>query len=184
MEVLEKTAGIRTQAPIEKSIAELYEATFPLVARFVAKMGGSFPDAKDIFHDALLIFYEKSRNEQVALALSAEGYILGIAKHLWLRKFRQDKGRFSFDAGEMNIAIPPDNIPEADSRLLALLQLSGRKCLELLRAFYYDKLALPDIARAFGYQTVRSAAVQKYKCLEKVRDKVKEKAISYEDLLE
>jgi len=64
------------------------------------------------------------------------------------------------------------------------LQLTGRKCLELLRAVYYDKLDLPAVAAVFGYQTVRSATVQKYKCLEKVRDKVKEKSISYEDLLE
>jgi DNA-directed RNA polymerase specialized sigma24 family protein len=184
MEVLETAAATGTRADIEKRIAELYELTFPVVARFVAKMGGSFADAKDVFHDALVIFYEKERDNQLTVTLSDEAYILGIAKHLWLRKFRQNKARLAFAPEEWNIALPPENLPEEDNRLLALLLVSGRKCLDLLQAFYYDKLALPDIAQAFGYGTVRSATVQKYKCLEKVRDKVKEKAIRYEDFVE
>lgn len=184
MEVLEKEAGTCTGAVIEKSIAEFYEPVFPVVARFVAKMGGSFSDAKDIFHDALVIYYEKQLNDALVPALSAEAYLVGIAKHVWLRKFRQQKGRIAFGPEELEIAMPPEEFREADNRLLALLQLTGRRCLELLQAFYYDKLALADIARTFGYLTVRSATVQKYKCLEKVRDKVKAKAITYEDLAE
>jgi RNA polymerase sigma factor (sigma-70 family) len=184
MEELETADRTCTGVETEKSITAFYEQTFPLVARFVSKMGGSFADAKDIFHDALVIFYEKKVNGTLAMALTAEAYILGIAKHLWLRKFRQDKGRFSFDAEERDISLPPDDFGEADNRLLALLERSGRRCLELLQAFYYQKLGLPDIAQAFGYQTVRSATVQKYKCLEKVRAQVKQKAIRYEDLVE
>jgi hypothetical protein len=37
----------------------VYEESFPSVAAFVAKMGGSLEDAKDIFHDAMVIFFEK-----------------------------------------------------------------------------------------------------------------------------
>jgi DNA-directed RNA polymerase specialized sigma24 family protein len=184
MEVFKTVARPQARVLEEESIAALYELTFPLVARFVAKMGGSFADARDIFHDALVIYYEKKTGNTLAVALSAEGYILGIAKHLWLRNFRHDTARCALKPEELDLAIPPDSYREENNRLLALLQVSGRKCLELLRAFYYDRLTLPDIAQAFGYQNVRSAAVQKYKCLEKVRDKVKEKAISYEDLVE
>lgn len=184
MEAIETAAGTCAGTDTEKSITAVYEQTFPFVARFVSKMGGSFADAKDIFHDALIIFYEKKVSGTLAVALSPEAYILGIARHLWLRKFRQDKDRFAWDSENIDIAIPPDDFGEADNRLLGLLQRSGRKCLDLLQAFYYEQLRLPDIARAFGYQTVRSATVQKYKCLEKIRAQVKAKAISYEDLLE
>jgi DNA-directed RNA polymerase specialized sigma24 family protein len=182
MEELKTAAGTCTGASTEKDITAFYEQTFPLVARFVSKMGGSFADARDIFHDALVIFFEKQVNGTLARTLSAEAYVLGIAKHLWLRKFRQDKSRVAFGPGEAAIAIPPEDFGEADNRLLALLERAGRKCLELLQAFYYQKQGLADIAQAFGYQTVRSATVQKYKCLEKVRTQVKQKAISYEDL--
>jgi DNA-directed RNA polymerase specialized sigma24 family protein len=184
MEARETAVAPPARAEKEQLLTDLYARTFPVVARFVSKMGGALPDAKDIFQDALVIYYEKQVAGTLNGVLSAEAYLMGIAKHLWLRKFRQDKGRLAFSPEEAQVSIPPDYFREADNRLLALVQLSGRKCLELLQAFYYDKLGLPDIARAFGYRSVRSATVQKYKCLEKIRAQVKAKAISYEDLAE
>jgi hypothetical protein len=56
--------------------------------------------------------------------------------------------------------------------------------MELLQAFYYDKLPMNTIAGLFGFGGERSATVQKYKCLEKVRDIVKDKSLTYEDFLE
>ena len=52
--------------PEERALlfAQLYEETFPKVAKFVANRGGTFDDAKDIFHDALVILYEKSTGEK------------------------------------------------------------------------------------------------------------------------
>jgi len=186
MEVLERNNQVRNGIETENAFEKLYERAFPLVAKFVSKMGGSFQDAKDIFHDALIIFYEKQVANAITIQMADEIYILGIAKHLWLRKFKQAQEKVSLDQLEQDISIPEDYYQENEenNRLLILLQLTGRKCLELLRAVYYDKLGLSAVAAIFGYQTVRSATVQKYKCLEKVRDKVKEKAISYEDLLE
>jgi len=45
--------------------------------------------------------------------------------------------------------------------------------MDLLQAFYYFKTPMREIAEEFGYRSERSATVQKYKCLEKVRDTVK-----------
>lgn len=45
-------------------------------------------------------------------------------------------------------------------------------------------MSMEDLAGRFGYSIVRSATVQKYKCLKKVRDSIKEKSMSYEDFFE
>ena len=186
MEVLERNKQIPNRVLTENTFEELYEQAFPLVAKFVSKSNGSYQEAKDIFHDALVIFYEKQVADTIRIQVPAEIYLLGIAKHLWFRKFKQDREQVSLSQLEQEISIPEDYFEEnkEHNRLLALLKISGRKCLQLLQAIYYDQLGLPDVAIIFGYQTVRSATVQKYKCLEKVRDKVKEKSIRYEDLLE
>ncbi|HWZ21572.1 MAG TPA: sigma-70 family RNA polymerase sigma factor [Cytophagaceae bacterium] len=169
----------------EKAFEEWYERAFPHVARFVRKMGGSFQDAKDIFHDALVIFYEKTKEESFHLKTAEEAYILGIAKHLWIRKFNKDKNTISLDNHEAAISIPNDYFPDVDSkRLLTLLEETGKKCLQLLRSFYYEKLSLKEITDQLGYRSVHSATVRKYKCLEKLRDNVKEKSINYEDFME
>jgi RNA polymerase sigma factor (sigma-70 family) len=163
----------------------LYESAFPGVARFVSKMNGSFEDAKDIFQDALVIFHEKYAEEDFSIQSSPEAYVLGIAKHLWLKRFKTSGRHISPDAMEAAIAIPEDYYPTVDtSTLLQMLEKTGKKCLDILQAFYYEKMPLHALAQKLGFGSVHSATVQKYKCLEKVRDEVKNKSISYEDFLE
>jgi RNA polymerase sigma factor (sigma-70 family) len=183
MEILEMT--IERQHLNGKLSEELYESAFPPVARFVSKMSGSFQDAKDIFHDALVIFYERRMHQDFTLNTTAEAYIVGIAKHLWIRKFKQDHKKVSLDALESGISIPQDyySTPN-DAVLLQFLERTGQKCMDLLRAFYYENRPMKDLMQALGYRNEHSAAVQKYKCLEKVRDTIKEKSITYEDFIE
>jgi DNA-directed RNA polymerase specialized sigma24 family protein len=142
-------------------------------------MGGSPDDAKDIFHDALIIFFEKDiRVENVA------AYIMGIAKHLWLRKYQHDKHRVSLDDFERTIAIPEDEHFPVTARLYRLISTAGKVCLDLLQAFYYEKRSAENIASEFRYSNAHSATVQKHKCLQKIRTLVKEKSLDYESFVE
>ena len=165
--------------------ADLYEKAFPPFARFAGKMNAPFQDARDIFHDALVIYFEKSSEGSLEIQTTPEAYVVGIAKHLWLRKFRQDRSRISLDTIEAAITLPADYfLTINENQLLRFLERSGRKCLDLLRAFYYEKVNLRKIAVEMGYRNEHSATVQKYKCIEKVRDAVKAKSIRYEDFID
>lgn len=173
----------QTSTDTEQLIIRLYKSAFPLVAKYVSKMGGGLDDAKDIFQDALVIYYEKIVAGNLNLKNADDQiYLLGIAKNLWLKKYREGKKDLplsdQFDvADEQN-----DNLSE--NKLSHYLQTAGKKCMELLSAFYYNKLPMKEIAGLFGFTGERSATVQKYKCLEKVRETVKENALAYEDFVE
>lgn len=172
-------------AAVRKALfVQLYQTAFPLVAKYVSHMGGSFDEAKDVFQDALVIYYEKLATSGVALQYSERSYLLGIAKHLWTKKHKQNSRHSSLDDSLTGIAIEEHPRASSTDKLLDLLHTSGQKCMELLRAFYYDKLPMRKIAGRFDFNSERSATVQKYKCLEKVRDIVKEKSLTYEDFLE
>lgn len=165
----------------EKLFISLYKNTFPIVAKYVNKMGGSFDGAKDIFQDALVIYYEKAASGSLAVTTSEKAYLMGIAKHLWLKKHQADCKCVpvdGFDAENQQEAQPSDN------KILIFLQTAGKKCMDLLRSFYFDEVPLSQAAGLFGFSGVRSATVQKYKCLEKVRETIKEKSLSYEDFLD
>src|SRR5688572_236948 len=167
--------------PEEKAqlFTQLYEEVFPKVAKFVANRGGTFADAKDIFHDALVVLYEKMLEEKEFE--SPENYLVGIAKHLWIRKFKDDHRMLALDDAERSISIPEDYYEPAENRIIAVLELTGKKCLHLLRAFYYDDLSLEQIKTVFGFSTTRSASSQKFKCIEKIRNTIQEKSLGYED---
>lgn len=172
----------RTIAEREQAFMSLYKRAFPMVAKQVSKMGGSFDDAKDVFHDALVIFYEKSVQGCITLQTNEQAYLLGIAKHLWAKKFRQSIVNTSLDTS-LDF-IEEDEMQLSQNKLLHYLETAGQKCMELLKAFYYDNLHASAIAGLFGYSGERSATVQKYKCMEKVRETIKEKHLAYEDFVE
>jgi len=172
---------VKTSEDREKLFIALYKSVFPSVARYISKMGGSFDEAKDIFQDALVIYYEKAVAGSFTINTSEKAYLAGIAKNLWLKKFRENSRQVAMDGFDIEAE---EEAEVSDSKLLNFLQTAGKKCMDLLRSFYYDQLPLNDIAETFGFSGTRSATVQKYKCLEKVRETVKEKSLTYEDFLD
>ena len=180
----EKTIETVAAASREAFFQDLYENAFPAFARFAARRNASFDDAKDIFHDALVIFYEKSQEPDFSIRISEQAYLVGIAKHLWIRKFNQDRRSISMNELGSQTTIPADHFPTVnETRLLNFLERSGKRCLELLREFYYEKTPLRQIADLLGYRSEHSAAVQKFKCIAKMRDAIKARSVNYEDFL-
>ncbi len=172
-----------TTAEREKLFMALYKKAFPAVAKYVSKMGGSFDEAKDVFQDALVIYYEKLVTQSISLNTNEQAYLLGIAKHLWFKRFRENILHTTLDAHKDDFTNEEELQPSA-AKLLHYLETAGQRCMEILKAFYYDNLPVNKIAELFGYSGVRSATVQKYKCMEKVRETIKEKSLAYEDFVE
>ncbi len=166
------------QAQRQELFISLYKKAFPVVAKYISRMGGSFDEAKDVFQDALIVVYEKN---QLSALNNDTAYLVGTAKHMWLKRYRQSNQNVplgDIDLFDEHIQTPSNN------RLLRFLEAAGNRCMELLKGFYYDQLSLTEIADGFGYSGVRSATVQKYKCLEKVRETIKQKALVYDDFME
>jgi hypothetical protein len=166
----------------ELFFTDLYYSVFPLVANFVRKQGGDLDGAKDIFHDSLIILYEKK--SAGAHHVSDEAYLIGIAKHLWIKRYNAREG-VTLTASEEQFAIPEDFEPNANvNAVLAVLKAAGTKCMALLQDFYYHSKPLEKIKTSFGFSSIRSATVQKFKCLQKVREVVKMNSKRYEDFFE
>ncbi|MEO8886816.1 MAG: sigma-70 family RNA polymerase sigma factor [Mucilaginibacter sp.] len=163
----------------QKLFIQLYKTAFPAIAKYISRLGGTADEAKDVFQDVLIIYYEK----MVAQALPEKdiAYMVGTSKNLWLQRYRENNRQVSLDS----IDIPASEAETpADKRLLNFLAVAGKKCMDLLKSFYYDQSPAAELAQQFGYSGVRSVTVQKYKCLEKVRETVKQKSLTYADFME
>ena len=158
----------------------LYKSAFPAVARYVNRMRGDFNEAKDVFQDALVVYYEKVILSPIPLENDI-GYLVGTARNLWLKRYYQTNHNLPLD--HLEISLAQEESPSGE-RLLRFLETAGRKCMDLLKSFYYDQLSLQEIADEFGYSGTRSATAQKYKCLEKVRDTIRKKSLVYDDFME
>jgi DNA-directed RNA polymerase specialized sigma24 family protein len=161
---------------------EWYGKSFLQVAKFVKKRGGTLDDAKDIFHDALIVHHEKLQNPGFVLRSSEEAYLMGVVKNLWSQRIKSYLKSHTFVDNEAASLKISEEINE--SRLYKLVMSAGKKCLDLLSTFYIDRASLTDIAETFGFRTEHSAAVQKYKCIEKIRETIKQNSLQHEDFFE
>ncbi|NRB48688.1 MAG: sigma-70 family RNA polymerase sigma factor [Saprospiraceae bacterium] len=176
MEKEKGTLKAKFQQNREQTFRSLYKKVFPAVARFVAKKGGDLALAEDIFQDAMILYFEKVVSDQICEPHNPQAYILGISRNLFFQHCKKNKPSLGLESlGEFTVAPSEEATPLPDRhRLLDYLTTAGKKCMDLLQAFYYFRSPMKEIAKEFGYRSERSATVQKYKCLEKVRETVKQ----------
>jgi RNA polymerase sigma factor (sigma-70 family) len=179
MEQLLLEPDVKVRRP---DFVKLYKQVFPQVARYVAARGGSLDEAKDVFQDSLVILFEKLNSDYPIVKTERE-YLIGVSKNLWINRYRQKSKEQPLESSIQDHELGAEH--QVNSlRILRFLEKSGRKCMDMLQSFYYEKLTLEEIAQKFKFSGIRSATVQKYKCIEKVRDMVKQKSLDYEDFLE
>jgi RNA polymerase sigma factor (sigma-70 family) len=160
----------------QQTLTRLYRRTFPLVRRHVQRQGGSEQDAQDVFQDALVLLYEQAVGGTLVLTASASAYLVGIARNLWRHELRR-RARLPHEAlpddPDQLAATEPAPISEPAFAVLDYVERLGEKCKSVLLAFYYFQQPLTQIATTHGYRSVRSATVQKFKCLERLRESVR-----------
>lgn len=156
------------------TLARLYRRAFPVVRQYVLRHGGSGQDAQDVFQDALVVLYEKTVAGTLALTAEPGTYLAGVSRHLWQRE-RARRVRYPHaELAEMENHAPADEPePLAPAAALGHLAQLSEKCRAVLLAFYYFGQPLAQIAAAHGFGSVRSATVQKFKCLERLRNAVR-----------
>jgi RNA polymerase sigma factor (sigma-70 family) len=157
-----------------KALSRLYKI-YPAVRKYVIETGGSATESEDIFQDALLIFMDKVYDQNFQLSASISTYIFGICKNLCREKIRKNnrtthiEQEINDDEFEKNI----EEFLEEERKYQALDQIlieAGKKCMDILKMFYYENLSMKVIATKLGFSSETSAKTQKYKCLEKARD--------------
>jgi RNA polymerase sigma factor (sigma-70 family) len=160
----------------ERALTQLYRRAFPAVRRLVQRQGGAAQDAQDVFQDALVVFYEQAVGGTLELTASASTYLVSIARHRWQHELRR-RARLPHET-------LPDDLeplateesaasPESSFAVLDYVERLGARCRDMLLNFYYFQQPLAQIAAANGYRSVRSATVQKFKCLERLRASVR-----------
>ena len=165
----------------EEVIIQWYKEVFPYAAAHIQRKGGNLEEAKEVFQEALVIYYEKLIRLDFKPDVTDRAYLMGIVKKKWL-KYRE---KFTHNESLEYIEIVEESVQRPLTQKLSnYLKQAGEKCMDLLQSFYYEKLTMKQVAVRFGYSGERSATVQKYKCLERVRDEIKQKSLSYEDFLD
>lgn len=165
-------SGIRNDD--DRALAELYKMHYPMVSHFILSNSGTIDEAKDIFQETVLIFYEKIKDGSLTLTCQIKTYMYSVARRLWLKKLAE-KNRFSGVIDSENfISLETDSeLPEETEEKYAVMEramnMLGEPCRTLLEDFYIKASSMQDITEKFGYTNADNAKNQKYKCLMRLK---------------
>jgi len=150
------------------------EKYFPVVKKYVLANSGTKEDAEDVFQDALIILFTKVNEGSFVLTSSLNTFLFSICRLKWFEKLRILK-KDSIVHYDLIDSEYEKYIEEDDK--VKLMQLAfeklGDKCKELLYRFYYAKESMVRIANEMKFSSDKLAKNQKYRCLEKTRELIK-----------
>jgi len=147
---------------------------YPMVSHFILSNSGSPDEAKDIFQETILIFYEKIKDGSLTLTCQIKTYLYSVCRRLWLKKLAE-KNRFSgvIDSENFIGLTEESEMPEETEEKYAVMEramnMLGEPCRTLLEDFYIKASSMQDITEKFGYTNADNAKNQKYKCLMRLK---------------
>jgi RNA polymerase sigma factor (sigma-70 family) len=156
----------------------LYREILPRIKKLITSNSGTEDDAKDIFQDAVLVFYNQVKQNKFDESKEIAGFIYSVARNLWINKVKRDNRMINIKdleaAQEPCMNVLDDLITEEKAKVIEeVLDQIGENCKKLLKYSIYDKLSQKEIAQKMGYTNEAIVKTYNYRCKQKLISLVK-----------
>jgi RNA polymerase sigma factor (sigma-70 family) len=170
-EMNEKDLFERIQKGDEKALEFIYKKYYRMMTKLVITNSGTEDEARDVYQDALVVFWQKARSGNLVLTSKMSTYIYSICQNLW-RKELDRKKRLSNEEKDASETLDMDG-PEREKIIAQCLDQLGETCRKVLMYYYFDELSMQEIADKLGFANTDTAKTKKYKCKQKLDELVK-----------
>lgn len=159
----------------------LYTSNFPKVETLVLKNSGDHDQAKDLFQEAFIAFWNNIKQDKFSPnnQASLNGYLYTIAKNKWTDYLRSNRYKKTVSTNnDWVFEKPEDETTALDDKLendrllnktITAFKHLGQPCKELLTKFYFEKKSMKDIADELELDSA-STRNKKYRCMQQLRD--------------
>ncbi|UXP33844.1 sigma-70 family RNA polymerase sigma factor [Reichenbachiella agarivorans] len=150
----------------EAALDYLYKKYYKMMTRIVLNNSGTEDEAKDVFQDALLVFWQKAISGNLVLTSKISTFIYSICLNLW----RKELDRKSRNSGEMvEASVFQDHERQEKIKIINdCIDQLGETCRKILTYHYFDGLSMQDIAEKLDFANTDTAKTKKYKCKKKL----------------
>ena len=159
----------------KNAIESIYRENYGIIQSFILKNNGYQEDARDIFQEAMIVLYEKSKSDTFELNCQIKTYLYSVCRRLWLKRLQKlQRYNPAIDSIEETITVEEElEAHQKKNEDFILMEHAmdkiGEPCKSLLEAYYFQKKTMPEIADFFGYTNADNAKTQKYKCLVRLK---------------
>ena len=158
-ELSEEELFERIKGGDEKALEFLYKKYYRMMTKLVITNSGTEDEAKDVFQDALVVFWQKARSGKLVMTAKISTYIYSVCQNLWRKEL--DRKKMDMDS------------PEREKIIAACLNQIGETCKKVLMYYYFEEMSMQEIADKLGFLNTDTAKTKKYKCKQKLDEVIK-----------
>lgn len=155
----------------EKALELLYQKYYRMMTKLVITNSGTEEEARDVYQEALIVFWQKATAGTLILTSKMSTYIYSICQNLW-RKELDRKKRLSNEEKDTAVMLDTDS-KEREKILSKCIDQLGETCKKVLMLYYFEEMSMQDIADKLGFANTDTAKTKKYKCKKKLDELVK-----------
>lgn len=157
----------------ETALDYLYQKYYHMMCKMVITNNGSEEEARDIYQEALIVFWQKANSKQLVLTSKISTYLYSICKNLWHKELSRKK-RLVHEVKD-GIQVVDDDRQERIKIMRECIDELGKTCKDLLSYYYFDELSMKDITVKLGFANADTTKTKKYKCMKKLSEIVHSK---------
>lgn len=162
------------------ALRQIYDQNRQMIMQFVQQNNGDAEQGKDLLQDAVVILYERVRQQPFVLTSKLSTYLYSIARFSWLNqlKRRQTEARV-LDTHAFQEA-DPGHLPvilraEKGQQIAALFEQLGSDCQQILQWSIYDNYSAREICDRMHFQNEQVVRNKKYKCLKSLKELIEQR---------
>jgi RNA polymerase sigma factor (sigma-70 family) len=171
LEMDEKEVFERIKNGDEKALEVIYKKYYRMMTKLVVTNSGTEEEARDVYQDALVVFWQKARSGNLVMTAKISTYIYSICQNLW-RKELDRKKRLTNEEKDGSQTMDLES-PEREKIIAKCLDQLGETCRKVLMYYYFDEMSMQEIAEKLGFANTDTAKTKKYKCKQKLDELVK-----------
>jgi len=157
----------------ESALDYLYRKNYKMMTRLVLNNNGTEDEAKDIFQEAVIIFWQKIRSETFILTSKISTFLYSVCQNLW-RKELERKSKYSREFADTKEYSDFDK-EEREKIVHDCINELGETCKKVLLYYYFDNFSMQEIADKLGFSNADTAKTKKYKCKKELDELIKSK---------
>ncbi len=157
----------------ESALKYLYKKYYRMMTKLVITNNGTEDEAKDIYQDALIVFWQKVIGGQLVLTSRISTYLYSVCLNLW-RKELDRKNRLSHEEKD-DVQFIDNDKEEREKIVHECIAALGDTCKRILTYYYFEKMSMQDIALKLNFANTDTAKTKKYKCKKRLDHLVKQK---------
>ncbi|MEO1253330.1 MAG: sigma-70 family RNA polymerase sigma factor [Bacteroidota bacterium] len=180
----------RIRAGDKESVQILYDKCFPSISNWIKKNSGTEKEAEDIFQEALIAVYQKSKDPNFQLNCKLSTFIFGVAKKMWLHKLRTKHRHVYTDFTESEELSQMDE--EAADKMVLDAEVDQvytrnfskltKECKKVLTMFFNGS-SMKEIVKHMNFPSESFARKRKFNCKNELIKLVKSDPL-YDELRE